>query len=184
MLQHKSTWATPWLSTRSSEAKHWFTCVGEWNSIPRLPVDRMTWEMHWPATGAWMRRLSIFRRPWRLHRMRRIIAITSAACWQQRVTSLPPFPQFEHAAKLSRTPQPGILQMLAAMYSENGRYPEAVATARRALELANQQGDSVMASSLEDNLQHYASQAKAGIPDSRQDRSQVQPTPGNTPQSP
>ena len=94
-------------------------------------------------------------------------------------------PQFEEAAKLSRTPQPAILQMLAAMYSETGRYPEAVATARRALELANQQGDHVLSSSLQANLQHYEAQAKrAGIPDAKQDRSHVQRAPANAPQSP
>ncbi len=93
-------------------------------------------------------------------------------------------PQFEQAAKLSRVPQPGILQMLAAMYSEKGRYTEAVATARGALELANQQGDRVLASSLQANLQHYESQAKgAGISDGKkEDRSQMQGTPTNPPE--
>ena len=38
-------------------------------------------------------------------------------------------PQFEQASKLSHTQKPEILQMLAAMYSENGRYAEAVARA-------------------------------------------------------
>jgi tetratricopeptide (TPR) repeat protein len=69
-------------------------------------------------------------------------------------------PQFEQASKLSHTPQPGILQMLAAMYSENGRYAEAIATARRALELANQQQDQALVASLQANLQRYEAQAK------------------------
>jgi len=68
--------------------------------------------------------------------------------------------QFEQASKLSRTQGPAILQMLAAMYSENGRYAEAIATARRALELASQQQDQALATSLQANLQHYEAQAK------------------------
>jgi len=67
-------------------------------------------------------------------------------------------PQFEQAAKLSRTQQPAILQMLAAMYSENGRYEEAIATARRALELANQEQDHALAASLQANLERYEAQ--------------------------
>lgn len=72
-------------------------------------------------------------------------------------------PQFEQAAKLARTPQPQILQMLAAMYSENGRYPEAVATARRALELANQERDQALVASLQANLERYEAQEQSAI---------------------
>ena len=71
-------------------------------------------------------------------------------------------PEFEQAARLSRTPQPTVLQMLAAMYSENGRYADAVTTARRALELANQERDQALAASLQSNLQRYEAQA-AGL---------------------
>jgi len=70
-------------------------------------------------------------------------------------------PQLEQASKLSRTQTPQILQMLAAMYSENGRYAEAIATARRALELANQQQDQSLLAELEANLERYESQARA-----------------------
>jgi Flp pilus assembly protein TadD len=72
-------------------------------------------------------------------------------------------PQFEQASKLSRAPQPQILQMLAAMYSENGRYPEAVATARRALELANQERDQALVADLQANLQRYQAQEQSTI---------------------
>jgi tetratricopeptide (TPR) repeat protein len=71
--------------------------------------------------------------------------------------------QFEQASKLSRVQQPGILQMLAAMYSETGRYAEAIATARRALELADQEHDTALAASLQANLQRYQAQAQAAI---------------------
>lgn len=71
--------------------------------------------------------------------------------------------QFEQAARLSRVPKPEILQMLAAMYSENGRYSEAVATARRALELANQGRDRPLAASLEANLHRYEAQAQGAF---------------------
>jgi tetratricopeptide (TPR) repeat protein len=66
--------------------------------------------------------------------------------------------QFEQAAKLSNRQRPTVLQMLAAMYSENGRYAEAIATARRALELANAEQDSALAAALQGNLRHYEAQ--------------------------
>ena len=68
--------------------------------------------------------------------------------------------QFEQASKLSRVQQPAVLQMLAAMYSETGRYADAIATARRALELADQEQDRGLAASLQANLQRYEAQAK------------------------
>jgi len=71
--------------------------------------------------------------------------------------------QFEQASKFSRVQQPAILQMLAAMYSETGRYAEAIATARQALELAEQEHDTALAASLQANLQRYQAQAQAAI---------------------
>lgn len=71
--------------------------------------------------------------------------------------------QFEEASRLSRSSNPQILQMLAAMYSENGRYSEAVATARRALEFANQTQDQTLAQSLQANLRRYETQAQTAI---------------------
>jgi len=68
--------------------------------------------------------------------------------------------QFEQASKLSSSPQPTILQMLAAMYSENGRYAEAISTVRRALVLAQQQQDQVLADSLQANLRRYEAEAR------------------------
>lgn len=71
--------------------------------------------------------------------------------------------EFEQAARLSRTPNAGILQMLAAMYSENGRFADAIATARRALVLADQEQDQNLAASLRMNLQRYEAQAKNAL---------------------
>ena len=70
-------------------------------------------------------------------------------------------PPFEEAAKLSKMQRPTVLQMLAAMYSENGRYAEAIATARRALDLANAEKDGMLASALQGNLQHYEAQEQS-----------------------
>jgi hypothetical protein len=50
--------------------------------------------------------------------------------------------------------------MLAAMYSETGRYADAISTARRALEVAQQQANPALTSSLESNLRHYEAQAE------------------------
>ena len=68
-------------------------------------------------------------------------------------------PQFEEAAKLTNQNQPAILQMLAAMYSETGRYSDAVATVRRALAVAREQHDDSLIVSLEANLARYQAQA-------------------------
>jgi tetratricopeptide (TPR) repeat protein len=71
-------------------------------------------------------------------------------------------PQFETAAKLSANREPAILQMLAAMYSETGNYPQAVSTAQKALELAEQQQNADLASALRGNIARY--QRQAGSP--------------------
>jgi tetratricopeptide (TPR) repeat protein len=63
--------------------------------------------------------------------------------------------QFEQAAKLTDMREPAILDMLAAMYAETGRYPEAVATARKALELAGEQRNAELAASLKSSLERY-----------------------------
>jgi hypothetical protein len=59
---------------------------------------------------------------------------------------------------------PGILQMLAAMDSETGRYVAAVTNAQMALTLARQQLNSALVKSLEANLMRYESQATTGGP--------------------
>jgi tetratricopeptide (TPR) repeat protein len=67
-------------------------------------------------------------------------------------------PQFKQASDLSQLPQPAVLQMLAAMYSETGNYSEAVNVARRALDVAEQQRNDGLASSLRANLSRYKEQ--------------------------
>jgi tetratricopeptide (TPR) repeat protein len=73
-------------------------------------------------------------------------------------------PQFSEAARLTNLQDPAILQMLAAMQSETGRYADAVTTAQSALTLARQQQNQVLAASLEENLQRYQAQAATGAP--------------------
>ena len=68
--------------------------------------------------------------------------------------------QFEEAAKLSAMQEPSILEMLAATYSDTGRYSEAVATARHALDLVAQQPDDGLAARLKSSLRRYESQAQ------------------------
>ncbi len=71
-------------------------------------------------------------------------------------------PQFAEAARLTNRQDPAILQMLAAMQSETGRFSEAVATAQAALDLARQQQNGTLAASLEANLARYRAQAQSG----------------------
>jgi tetratricopeptide (TPR) repeat protein len=63
--------------------------------------------------------------------------------------------QFEAAAKLSGMQSPAILEMLAATYSDTGRYSEAVQTARLALDLATQQQNAALAQRLKVSLTRY-----------------------------
>lgn len=63
--------------------------------------------------------------------------------------------QFEEAAKLSGMQEPAILEMLAATYSDTGRYSEAVSTARRALDLAIKQQRDDLAARLKASLARY-----------------------------
>jgi tetratricopeptide (TPR) repeat protein len=74
-------------------------------------------------------------------------------------------PQCQEAARLTNSQDPAILQMLAAMQSETGRFADAVATAQAALKLAQQQQHDSLAASLEANLARYQAQAQsAGTP--------------------
>jgi tetratricopeptide (TPR) repeat protein len=70
--------------------------------------------------------------------------------------------QFEQAAKLSQMQEPGILEMLAATYSDTGRYSEAVDTAKRALELAGQQHNDALVARLRASLARYEGLAQNG----------------------
>ncbi len=68
--------------------------------------------------------------------------------------------QLEEAARLSDMREPVILQLLAAMYSETGRYAEAVATARRGLDLAGGGRNQALASALRADLDRYEALAR------------------------
>jgi tetratricopeptide (TPR) repeat protein len=61
----------------------------------------------------------------------------------------------EQARQLSGGANPVVLQTLAAAYAETGRYGEAAATARRALELAEAQKDGDLAGRLQDQIKLY-----------------------------
>ncbi|MGA2100691.1 MAG: tetratricopeptide repeat protein [Candidatus Sulfotelmatobacter sp.] len=68
--------------------------------------------------------------------------------------------QFERAAKLSNMQEPAILEMLAATYSDTGRYSEAVEVARRAVDLAMQRHDDALALRLRVSLARYEGLAR------------------------
>jgi tetratricopeptide (TPR) repeat protein len=76
-------------------------------------------------------------------------------------------PQFEAAAQITNSQEPAILQMLAAMYSETGKYSQAIATAQTALDLASKRNDQELATALRGNINHYeyqARQAQVAVP--------------------
>ena len=66
----------------------------------------------------------------------------------------------QRAVQLSGGREPAILGTLAAAYAEAGRFPEAVQTARKALELATQQNKQALAESIKAKLPLY----QAGTP--------------------
>ena len=68
-------------------------------------------------------------------------------------------PQFERAVELSGGQEPQSLEMLAAMYSEVGRFPDAARVARRALDLATRENDNSLAETLRARIAYYESQA-------------------------
>ena len=76
------------------------------------------------------------------------------------------------AVQLVGEREPTTLDTLAAAYAEAGRFPEAVATARKAIELANQQNARVLADTLRARIALY----QAGKP-VRQTPSASQPPP-------
>jgi len=71
--------------------------------------------------------------------------------------------QLEEAAKLSQMKEPVILQILAAMYFETGRYQQAAAAARSGLGLAAGQGNRELEAILRTDLDHYEALAQ-GVP--------------------
>jgi Flp pilus assembly protein TadD len=70
--------------------------------------------------------------------------------------------QFEQAVNLSAMREPAILEILADMYAEMNRYPDAVATARRAMEVATELRNYQMAASLKVTLERYEALARGG----------------------
>ncbi len=63
----------------------------------------------------------------------------------------------EQALQLSGSKNPLIFRTLAAAYAENGRFPEAIDTAQRGLDLANSQGNPGLAAELQNNIVLYQS---------------------------
>jgi tetratricopeptide (TPR) repeat protein len=61
----------------------------------------------------------------------------------------------EHAAQLTGGQNPLVLRTLAAAYAETGRFPDAVATAQKALSLSSSQGPSALTDDLQAAIQRY-----------------------------
>ena len=67
----------------------------------------------------------------------------------------------EKAVQLWSGNEPQSLMMLAAMYSEVGRFPDAAQTARRAFALASGQNDVSLSETLRARIAYYESQMSA-----------------------
>jgi Flp pilus assembly protein TadD len=68
-------------------------------------------------------------------------------------------PHFEKAVELSGGQEPQSLEMLAAMYSEVGRFPDAARVGRRTLELATRDNNQPLAETMRARIAYYESQA-------------------------
>ena len=66
----------------------------------------------------------------------------------------------QRANQLAQNGSPSVLGTLAAAYAANGRFPEAVASAKRALQLAEAQSNAALADAIQSQLKLY----QAGIP--------------------
>ncbi len=73
-------------------------------------------------------------------------------------------PQFEKAVELSGGNEPQSLEMLAAMYSEVGRFSEAVRAARQALATPAAQNDPNLSGELRARIAYYESQPDGAAP--------------------
>jgi len=71
-------------------------------------------------------------------------------------------PHLEQAVNLSGAQEPLSLEMLAAMYSEVGRFYEALRPARRALEIATKQNNQDLAAELRARISAYEAMLPAG----------------------
>ena len=66
-------------------------------------------------------------------------------------------PHFEKAVELSGAQEPQILEMMEAMYSEVGRFPDAARVARRELDLATRGNHAALAQTLRARVAYYES---------------------------
>jgi tetratricopeptide (TPR) repeat protein len=81
-----------------------------------------------------------------------------ATCPQASVRNGPEAVELaERAVKVSAGPDPGLLDVLAAAYAEVGRFPEAVQTVHRALDLATQQNAQPLVAGLKARIVLYES---------------------------
>lgn len=71
-------------------------------------------------------------------------------------------PHMERAAALSSAQEPVILSLLAAMYAEVGRFPDAVTSARKALDLAIRNGNQELADTLNRRITRYQERIPPG----------------------
>ena len=70
----------------------------------------------------------------------------------------------QQANQLSGGNQPLLLRTLAAAYAEVNRFPEALETAQKALQLAKNQGNAALAETIESNLKLYQTNTPLRIP--------------------
>jgi tetratricopeptide (TPR) repeat protein len=91
-----------------------------------------------------------------LNRTARVLAVSPDAALRNGAEAVE---LARRAAGLSKENDPAILDTLAAALAEQGNYAEAVATARRALDLATRQNSAALAGELREAIATYEAQA-------------------------
>ena len=70
-------------------------------------------------------------------------------------------PHAEQAVALSKGQNPLVLDLLGRLYAQTGRFPEAIETTRRALDVASRAGDQRLVRDLQSRLSSYEAEAAA-----------------------
>jgi tetratricopeptide (TPR) repeat protein len=107
---------------------------------------------------------------------RKNLAWLRATCWEAALRNSSEAVELaQRADQLSGGKQPDVLDTLAAAYAAVGWFPEAQATARKALDMALQQNDRALAQAIQMRIALY----EAGKP-----YRQAPPAAGDTPSNP
>ena len=139
-----------------------------WPSSPTIQTTKSTLVLLFSKKGGWTKRLHASKRLWKsvlatrtpaynLTHMAWVLATSPEASVRNGAKAVALVQQVE---QFSKGRDPLVLETLGTAYAEVGRFPEAIAVAERAQQLAAQQGNAAMADILGRQIKLY----QAGTP--------------------